>query len=272
MTDIIEAPQRALTSQANMPSAMLMLAVERGDDMDRIKQLMDLQDRWEANEARKAYNAAFNAFKNEEIVLLKDMTVKDGPLKGKKYASLHTVVNAVTQALASHGLSHSWKLSKDERDWLEVTCTIKHSGGHSESVAMGGPPDAGGAKNAIHVRASTVSYLERYTLKAICGMAEQEDDNNGGRGKLDTEDDAVSQPSNLGLTPARYKIIRKTAGAILELFNVDDEIGAYGEYCAITENEELDALWTVLRPHSAVRTALKRMADEERAAAEATQR
>lgn len=245
---------------------MLMLAVERGDDMERIKQLMDLQDRWEANEARKAYNAAFNAFKNEEIVLLKDMTVKDGPLKGKKYASLHTVVNAVTRALASHGLSHSWKLTKDERDWLEVTCTIKHSGGHSESVAMGGPPDAGGSKNAIHARASTVSYLERYTLKAICGMAEQDEDNDGGKGRIDTDSESLSQPSNLGLSPARYKVVRNIAGAILERFNVADEIGAYGEYCGITDNEELDALWSVLKPHSAVRASLKRMADEEHSA------
>ena len=65
------------------------------------------------------------------------------------------------------------------RDWLEVTCTLKHVGGHSESVSMGGPPDAGGAKNALQARASTKSYLERYTLKAICGVAEGGDDTDG---------------------------------------------------------------------------------------------
>ncbi|WP_439586939.1 hypothetical protein [Hydrogenophaga sp.] len=45
---------------------------------------------------------------------------------------------------------------------------------------MGGPPDAGGAKNAIMARASTVTYLERYTLKAITGLSEQDDDDDGG--------------------------------------------------------------------------------------------
>lgn len=44
---------------------------------------------------------------------------------------------------------------------------------------MGGPPDAGGAKNAIQARASTKTYLERYTLKAITGLSEQEDDDDG---------------------------------------------------------------------------------------------
>ena len=57
--------------------------------------------------------------------------------------------------------------------------SLKHVGGHSESVSIGGPPDAGGAKNALQARASTKSYLERYTLKAICGVAEGGDDSDG---------------------------------------------------------------------------------------------
>jgi hypothetical protein len=62
---------------------------------------------------------------------------------------------------------------------MEVTCYLRHVQGHEESVSMGGPPDAGGAKNAIQARASTKSYLERYTLKAICGVAEGGDDTDG---------------------------------------------------------------------------------------------
>ena len=89
------------------------------------------------------------------------------------------MVDAVTPALSRHGLSASWKLTRDEKDWLEVTCTLKHVGGHAESVSMGGPPDAGGAKNAIQARASAKTYLERYTLKAICGVAEGGDDTDG---------------------------------------------------------------------------------------------
>jgi hypothetical protein len=47
---------------------------------------------------------------------------------------------------------------------------------------MGGPPDAGGAKNPIQARASTITYLERYTLKAICGVAEGGEDDDGQSG------------------------------------------------------------------------------------------
>ncbi len=164
---------------ANSPAAMMMAAMNQGATLEQVEKMMDLQDRWERKEAEKAYNAAFAAFKAEAVRVVKGRKVTDGPLRGKEYAELHDVVDAVTPALSRHGLSTSWKLTRDEKEWIEVTCTLKHIGGHSESVSMGGPPDAGGAKNALQARASTKSYLERYTLKAICGVAEGGEDTDG---------------------------------------------------------------------------------------------
>ena len=163
----------------NSPAAMMMAALVQGISPEEVGKMMDLQDRWERKEAEKAYNAAFSAFKAEAVRIVKGRKVTDGPLRGRDYAELHDVVDAVTPALSRHGLSASWKLSKDEKDWLEVTCTLKHVSGHAESVSMGGPPDTGGAKNILQARASTKSYLERYTLKAICGVAEGGDDTDG---------------------------------------------------------------------------------------------
>jgi len=164
---------------AHSPMGMMMAAMNQGASLEQVEKMMDLQDRWERKEAEKAYNAAFAAFKAEAVRIIKGRKVTDGPLRGKEYAELHDVVDAVTPALSRHGLSTAWKLTKDEPQWLEVTCTLKHVGGHAESVSMGGPPDAGGAKNALQARASTKSYLERYTLKAICGVAEGGDDTDG---------------------------------------------------------------------------------------------
>lgn len=177
-TELVEAPQA--TQQHPTPAVLLQMAVQQGADLDKLERLMALQERWEATEARKAYDRAFSDFKAEAVRILKNRQVNDGPLRGKAYAELFAVVNAVTPALSKHGLSSSWKITRDEPQWIEVTCTIKHVGGHFESVAMGGPPDAGGAKNAIMARASTVTYLERYTLKAITGLSEQDDDDDGG--------------------------------------------------------------------------------------------
>ena len=163
----------------NSPAAMMMAAFAQGISPEEIGKMMDVQDRWERKEAEKAYNVAFAAFKAEAVRIVKGRKVTDGPLRGRDYAELHDVVDAVTPALSRHGLSASWKLTKDEKDWIEVTCSLKHVNGHSESVSMGGPPDTGSAKNILQARASTKSYLERYTLKAICGVAEGGDDTDG---------------------------------------------------------------------------------------------
>lgn len=168
-----------LAIQSPTPAMLLQMAVQQGADLDKLERLMALQERWEAAQAKKAYDQAFAEFKAESIRIIKNRNVSAGPLNGKKYAELFAIVNAITPALSRANLSSAWKLTKDEKDWLEVTCTLRHIGGHEESVAMGGPPDQGGAKNAIQARASTVSYLERYTLKAITGLSEQEDDDDG---------------------------------------------------------------------------------------------
>lgn len=187
-----DLPAATAPAQAMTPDRLLALAVQQGADLEKLERLMALQERWEANEARKAFNESFAAFKAEAVEIIKNKQVTDGPLKGKRYAELFSVVNAVTPALSRHGLSASWRLTKDEKDWIEVTCTLKHILGHSDSVSMGGPPDAGGAKSAIQARASTISYMERYTLKAICGVAEQGDDIDGGGNGSGMEEGVVA--------------------------------------------------------------------------------
>lgn len=166
----------------NSPASMMMAALREGASLEQIEKMMALQERYDATQARKAYNAAFSAFKAEAVRIVKNKHVTAGPLQGKSYAELFAVVDALTPALSRHGLSASWKLTKDEKDWMEVTCYLRHVQGHEETVSMGGPPDAGGAKNAIQARASTKSYLERYTLKAICGVAEGGEDDDGAAG------------------------------------------------------------------------------------------
>lgn len=168
---------------ANSPMGMMLSAIQQGATLEQVEKMMDLQERWEKKEAKKAYDAAFASFKAEAVQIIKGRKVTDGPLKNKSYAELHDVVDAVTPALSKHGLSSSWKLTKDDPGWMEVTCYLRHVGGHEESVSMGGPPDTGGAKNAIQARASTKTYLERYTLKGITGLSERDDDDDGSGAK-----------------------------------------------------------------------------------------
>lgn len=225
-TKIIEAPQTAVAASAapaNSPMGMMLAAMQQGATLDQVEKMMDLQARWDRDQAKKAYDAAFAAFKAESIKIIKSEDVKDGPLRGKSYAKLHDWVNAVTPALSKHGLSSSWKLTKDEKDWIEVTCYLRHVGGHEESVSMGGPPDAGGAKNAIQARASAKSYLERYTLKAITGLSEQDDDTDGNTpANTDLRDKWISEVATAETTEKLESIWQEGGNIIYATNNLSD--------------------------------------------------
>jgi hypothetical protein len=165
------------------PMQMLSAAMEKGIDTAQLEKLLDLQERWEKTEAKRAFTAAFSAFKSEAVTIVKGTLIKDGPLKGQRHANLHDVVIATTPKLSAHGLAISWKLTRDDKDWMEVTCILSHVAGHSESVSMGAAPDTGPGRNAIQARGSAKTYLERYTATAILGLAAADQDNDGQGGE-----------------------------------------------------------------------------------------
>jgi hypothetical protein len=182
----LQSQSTALTSAA--VGQLVSVAAERGANSEELGRLILLHERLEANEARRQFNVDFAAFKAEAIEIVKSKLITDGPLKGKKHAELAAICAAITPALSRHGLSASWKLTKDERDWMEVTCTLAHVGGHAESVSMGGAPDTGPGRNAMQARGSAKTYLERYTLTAITGIAAKEQDDDGAGGPKQTTD------------------------------------------------------------------------------------
>lgn len=77
--------------------------------------------------------------------------------------------------------------------------------------------------------------------------------------------DPVEQPGNFGLTHARAKVIRAAANSALQKFNEGDEMAAFEEVEWIDDNQERDALWAILKPHSTLRSTIKRLAAEARA-------
>lgn len=160
------------------PMQMLQVAVERGDDMEKLRQLMDLQERWEANQARKAFVAAVAAFKAEPMKILKSKQVSIPGGAKFAHATLADVVDGVVASLSKHGLSHKWELQQ-EGDRITVTCVLTHQSGHSERTTLSGLPDDSGKKNGIQQIASTVTYLQRYTLMAACGLSAKDMDDDG---------------------------------------------------------------------------------------------
>ena len=165
-----EKPYEVATRESGSPAELMMKAVAGGMDIDKIKQMMDLQERWEANQARKAYTQAMAAFKAEPLTVAKD---KVNTQYKSKYASEGSLLNTVNPVLSKHGLSSGFEF--DQTDGLKITCTLTHSGGHKESVSLKGPLDTSGQKNPLQQIKSTITYLRKATFEAVTGIASSDD-------------------------------------------------------------------------------------------------
>lgn len=179
--EVLDAEPRALT--VTTPGDLLAIAVQKGATVEQMSQLLALQERYEANEARKAFTVAMTAFKAEPLNVFKRQTVDFSSAKGRthyKHANLADVTAVVGPAMSKHGLSYRWEVKQDAK-MVTVACVVTHARGHSERVEMSGPLDDSGNKNPIQQAGSTVQYLERYTLLAVSGLSTQNEHDDDGR-------------------------------------------------------------------------------------------
>jgi len=185
--------EEALVPVSASPNAVVIMAMQRGYTPELIEKMMALQERNDANEARKAYYQAVADFKMNPPKIFKDKENSQFSRADKKsmYVSLGNLVQTVNPALGQHGLSASWEINQAEK-LVKVSCKLSHRLGHSETVTMEAPPDVSGgnAKNPIQQIKSTITYLRAATFEAVTGLAatddaNTDDDGNGsGNGKM----------------------------------------------------------------------------------------
>ncbi len=167
-------------------SRALMTMIERAAltpdfDVGKLDRLLEIKERWDSNHARKSYTAAMARFKANPPEILKDKQVSYTTTKGRTeyaHATLGAVCRAVIKGLSEHGFSHRWDVKQFE-DKVVVACIVTHEEGHSENVTLFAFPDESGSKNSIQALGSTITYLQRYSLLSVTGLAAAEDDDDG---------------------------------------------------------------------------------------------
>lgn len=188
------APQNAPVVQgAVTPADLLRHALDSGADLDRLEKLMDLQQRHEANEARKAFADDMARFKLKPLSIAKDKHVQFETSKGwtdYHHATIGNVCDVIIGALAEFGFSHRWVPSQQDGQCI-VDCVITHRLGHEQHTVLKAAPDQTGGKNSIQAIISANTYLSRHSLLMAVGMAtkDQEDDDGRGAGAASIPDD-----------------------------------------------------------------------------------
>lgn len=176
------------------PMALIERAVIAGAGVETIEKLMALQERFEANRARRAFDAAIAAARAEIKPIVKTAEVDFSTSKGRtnyKHETLDAIASQIDPILARHGLSYRFR-SRQDAGGVHVTCVIAHREGYSEETTLSGPPDMSGNKNPYQGIGSACSYLQRYTLKLALGLsAAKDNDANsvaGVNGQISPED------------------------------------------------------------------------------------
>lgn len=172
------------------PSDMLAHALTNGASLDMVEKLMALQERWEANQARKAFDDAMARLREKMPRIVKDKVVDythNGRRTHYRYEDIDSVSSAISPVMAELGLSFRWRTDNSAKD-IKVTCVITHRDGHYEETSLSAAPDTSAGRNAIQAVGSATTYLQRYTLKAALGLsAAADDDGHGGPDQREDE-------------------------------------------------------------------------------------
>lgn len=188
------APAPLATEPASTSSDALMRMIERGVmsadfDVAKLEKLLQVKKEWDAIEARKAFDRAMAAARAELKPIAKKRLV-DFPAKdeGKgrttyKHEALSDVAEAIDPILAKFGLSYRFRTKAAPDQPITVVCIVSHAMGHAEENEITAKHDSTGNKNNIQAIGSTITYLQRYTLKAALGLAAAYDDDGKAAGK-----------------------------------------------------------------------------------------
>lgn len=175
------------------PSIMGMLAhaVQSGQSIEVVRELMAMSKELAADEARRAFDAAMADAKAEMPAIVKNRVVDFSSAKGRtnyRHEDLGEISKTVDPILAKHGLAYRFE-TKTENKTVRVICIVSHRQGHSVSNELTASHDESGNKNSIQAIGSTITYLQRYTLKAALGLAASNDDDGAKSGQR--ADDAL---------------------------------------------------------------------------------
>lgn len=197
------APQSAARNEvAAIFSLIERVSADPNLPLERVEQAFAFYQRVQADQARRAYYAAFAAMQPELPLVEK----RGRGHNDKKYARFEDVMQDIRPKLALHGFSISFRTSnKDGR--VIVTGVLAHRDGHAEETTLDLPSDTSGSKNAVQAIGSSTSYGKRYITFSLLGIAARDEDDDG---KAAGAGEAVSDKQAAELR----KLVTETGGNI----------------------------------------------------------
>ena len=229
--DLIEASGREIAEHADPGPTFLdmveRLAARPDIPVEKIKQIMDMQEHILDRQAKQEYNAA---------MVRAQARFKPVPMNGwndhtkSKYALYADIVKTLGPDYTDEGFAVSaYEGETEKSEHIRVCMDIMHEGGWTETKWADIPIDdkgPGGTKNktATHAKGSSLSYGKSYLARGVWNIAtsESDDDGNAAGGTAALEFITADQKDELVTLSNEAKMDDADITRLLAVLEVDD--------------------------------------------------
>lgn len=176
------------TAEIMTPMAMIDRALTSGASPETLGKLMDLQERWEASQAKKNFEEAMQKAQAEMRPVLLNAS---NDQTRSRYATYEALDSAIRPIYTRHGFTLSFNMADCPLEGhVRIVCEVA-CGGHSTFPHIDMPADGKGAKGGdvmtkTHATGAAITYGRRYLLGMIFNITTtKDDDGNSASGNPD---------------------------------------------------------------------------------------
>jgi len=183
-TEVAEQEALPATTEHQTPMGLIQMAVANNADPDKLEKLLSLQERWQGEQARKAFFDAMNQVQTNAPVVVRDSVNNQ---TNSRYAKLETVAKVLKPVYTAEGLSLSFGTDASPVEGcVRITCDVQHVQGHERRFFADIPLDNVGIKGSanktkVHATGSSYSYGQRYLTCLIFNVTVADQDDDGQR-------------------------------------------------------------------------------------------
>jgi len=163
------------------PMAMIASAIDRGMDVETMKEILAMRRELKAEAAREAFFSALSRFQADmpEIPKSKRVMNKKGEHR-YSYAPLDQIIRTTQPLLKAHGFSYTMKPVQDEGTQFTAVIIVHHDAGHEEESSFSVPIDTESFMNAPQKVGSARTFAMRYAYCNAFGILTSDEDDDAG--------------------------------------------------------------------------------------------
>jgi ERF superfamily len=212
VVEMTPEPRRNNKAVAVASNVDIVQTALKSGNVEMYREAVALFKELEGMAARKAFDNAMADAKAEIPVIRKNRHVyfeskNGGATTDYRHEDLAEIARTVDPILSKFGLSYRFRVASPINEPVSVTCVISHRDGHFEETTLtAGRDDDKSGKNSIQRIGSTVTYLQRYSLKAALGLAAAADDD-GQSSQQQAEPEVYTPPAG-SITQDQVDFIR----------------------------------------------------------------